>query len=144
MPFGLKNAEATCQRAIVTMFHEHIHKIMEVYIDDILVKSKQEQDHLQALEEVFTIFQRYKIRLKLQNCAFHVISKNLFDFMVSNRGIEVDAKKFKAIIRMPHSFSCNQLRTFGSGRSWAVAFLPTSPTCERLLWALVFWVLSNL
>lgn len=42
------------------MFHEHIHKIMEVYVDDILVKSKQGQDHLQALEEVFTILQRYK------------------------------------------------------------------------------------
>ena len=58
MPFGLKNIGATYQRAMVTMFHEHIHKMVEVYMDDIIVKSKQDQDHLQALEEVCHIFQR--------------------------------------------------------------------------------------
>jgi len=55
MPFGFKNAGATYQRAMVTMFHEHIHKIIKVYIDDILVKSKKVQNHLQLLDEVFTI-----------------------------------------------------------------------------------------
>lgn len=58
MPFELKNARATYQRAMVTMFHEYIHKIMEVYIDDILVKSKQDQEHIQGLKEVLNILQR--------------------------------------------------------------------------------------
>lgn len=100
MPFGIKNAGAIYQRAMVTMFHGHIHKIMEVYVDDILVKTKKGQDHLQALDEVFTILQRYKLRLKPQKCAFRVTSSKLLGFMVSNRGIEVDPKKFKAIISM--------------------------------------------
>ena len=60
MPFRLKNAKATCQRIMVTIFYQNIHKIMEVYVDDILVKFKQGQDHLQAHEEVFNILQRYK------------------------------------------------------------------------------------
>lgn len=55
MPFGLKTVGSTYQREMITMFHEHIHKMMEVYVDDILFKSKQGQDHLQALEEVFHI-----------------------------------------------------------------------------------------
>jgi len=49
IPFGLKNAGDTYQRDMVTMFHEHIHKMIEVYVDDILVESKQGQDHLQSL-----------------------------------------------------------------------------------------------
>ena len=76
MPFGLKNVGATYQRAMVTMFHAHIHKIVEVYVDDILVKSKQGQDHLQDLEEVFHILQRYKLRLKPQKYVFGVTSRN--------------------------------------------------------------------
>lgn len=72
------------------MFHEHIQKIVEVYVDDILVKSKQGKDHLQALEEVFHILQRYKLRLKPQKYAFGVTFGKLLGFMVSNRGIEVN------------------------------------------------------
>lgn len=52
MHFGLNNACATYHRAMVSMFHEHIHKIIELYMDDILVKSKQDQDHLLLLDEV--------------------------------------------------------------------------------------------
>ena len=64
IPLGIKNAGATYQRAMVTMFHQHIHKMVEVYVDDILIKSKQGQDHLQALEEVFNILLKYKLRCK--------------------------------------------------------------------------------
>ena len=59
------------------MFNEHIHNMIEVYVNDILVKSKQGQDHIQALEEVLNILQRYKLRLKPQKCAFGVTSRKL-------------------------------------------------------------------
>jgi len=52
MPFGLKNKGATYQRVIVSILHENIHKLVEVYVDDILVKPKQGQDHLELHEEV--------------------------------------------------------------------------------------------
>jgi len=74
MPFGLKNVGATYQRAMVSMFHNHIHKTMEFYVDEILIKSKQGQDHIKALEEVFNILQRHKLRLKPSKCAFGVTS----------------------------------------------------------------------
>jgi len=111
MTFGLKNVGTTYQRAMVTMFHEHIHKIIEVYVDDILVKSKQGQDHLQELEEVFKILKMYKLRLKPKKSAFGVTSGKLLGFMVSKRGIEIDPKKVKAIISMPPLRSLKQLRS---------------------------------
>ena len=53
MPFGLKNAEATYQRLVNQMFNKQIGKNVEVYIDDMLVKSKEEEDHLDDLKEMF-------------------------------------------------------------------------------------------
>lgn len=111
MPFGLKNIGATYQVAMVTIFHQHIHKMVEVYIDDILVKSKQGQDHLQTLEEVFNILREYKLRLKPQKYAFGVTYGKLLGFMVSNRGIEVDPKKVKEIVDIPPPRKLKQLRS---------------------------------
>ena len=53
MPFGLKNAEATYQRLVNQMFEKQIGRNVEVYIDDMLVKSKEEEDHLDDLKETF-------------------------------------------------------------------------------------------
>lgn len=86
-------------------------KSWRLNIDDILIKSKQGQDHLQALEEVFTILQRYKLRLKPQKCKFGVTSSKLLGFMVSNRGIKVDPKKVRVIISMPSPKNLKQLRS---------------------------------
>lgn len=53
MPFGLKNARATYQRMMNRVFHEQIRRLVEVYLDDMVVKSKDDQDHLVDLTEVF-------------------------------------------------------------------------------------------
>ena len=55
MPFGLKNAGATYQRAMNTIFHEHIHKTVECYVDNIAMKSRDKGDHLADLKRVFDI-----------------------------------------------------------------------------------------
>jgi len=65
MPFGLKNARATYQRAMTTMFHDFIHKTVEVYVDDILVKSKKKEDHVNDIKEAFDRMRQYKLRIKL-------------------------------------------------------------------------------
>jgi len=53
MPFGLKNAGATYPRVMIAMFHDFIHKIVEVYVDDILIKSKNKKDHIKDVKIVF-------------------------------------------------------------------------------------------
>ncbi|KAM1328947.1 hypothetical protein ACFX2F_013160 [Malus domestica] len=67
MPFGLKNAGATYQRLVNSMFAEHIGKSMEVYVDDMLVKSKHVDQHITNLFETFTILKRYRMRLNPNN-----------------------------------------------------------------------------
>ena len=49
MPFGLKNVEATYQRAMVTLFHDMMHKEIEVYVDDLIAKSREDESHVESL-----------------------------------------------------------------------------------------------
>ena len=97
MPFGLKNAGATYQRLVNEMFKEHIGKTMEVYIDDMVVKSLETEDHLKHLQETFDVLRRYNMKLNPEKCAFGVRSGKFLGFMVSNRGIEINPDKIKAI-----------------------------------------------
>ncbi|KAM2673904.1 hypothetical protein EV2_015148 [Malus domestica] len=85
MPFGLNNAGATYQRLVNSMFAEQIGKSMEVYVDDMLVKSKHADQHITNLSETFTILKRYRIRLKPNKCAFGVGSDKFLGFMISHR-----------------------------------------------------------
>ncbi|KAM1157746.1 hypothetical protein ACFX2B_028079 [Malus domestica] len=83
MPFGLKNAGATYQRLVNSMFTEQIGKSMEVYVDDMLVKSKHADQHITNLSETFTILKRYRMRLNPNKCAFGVGSDKFLGFMIS-------------------------------------------------------------
>ena len=88
MSFGLKNARATYQRLVNKMFSKQIGRNMEVYVDDMLVKSKEELTHLDNLEETFTTLRQYQMKLKPSKCAFGVVLRKFLGFMVSQRGIE--------------------------------------------------------
>jgi hypothetical protein len=83
MPFGLKNAWATYQRAMTTIFHDLILKILEDYVDDILVKSHTFLDHLTNLKMVFDRLAKYHLMLNPKKCVFGVTSGKLLGFIVS-------------------------------------------------------------
>ena len=83
MPFGLKNAGPTYQRLVNKMFSNQIGRNMEVYMDDMLVKSKEEQTHLDNLRETFATLRQYQMKLNLNKCAFGVASGKFLGFMVS-------------------------------------------------------------
>ena len=83
MPFGLKNAEATYQRLVNKMFSKQIRRNMEVYVDDILVKSKKEPAHLDDLKETFAMLRQYQMKLNPSKCVFGVASGKFLRFMVS-------------------------------------------------------------
>lgn len=100
MPFGLKNAGATYQWLVNAVFHHQISRNMEVYVDDMLVKSKLSTDHLIDLRETFTILRKYQMKLNSEKCAFGVGSVKFLGFMVSQRGIEANPEKIKALIEM--------------------------------------------
>ena len=99
MSFSLKNAGATYQRLMNKMFANQIGRNVQVYIDDMLVKSRME-DHLEDLKETFNTFHYYNMKLNLSKCAFGVTVGKFLGFIVSQRGIEANHDKIRAIIEM--------------------------------------------
>jgi len=98
MPFGLKNAKATYQRAVNSMFHDFIEKFMQIYIDDIVVKSSSEDDHLNHLRQSFERMRQYGLNMNPLKCAFGVFAGDFLGFVVHKKGIEVNQNKTKAIM----------------------------------------------
>ena len=90
MTFGLKNVGATYQRLVTKMFRPLLGKTMEVYIDDMLVKSKECSDHAKHLQETFELLREYGMKLNPSKCAFGVSAGRFLGFMVTQRGIEAN------------------------------------------------------
>ena len=97
MPFGLKNAEATYQRMTTRMFRDKIGCTVEVYIDDMVVKSKQEVRHVEDLQGVFEVFRQHKLRLNAEKCAFGVGVGKFLGYLITNRGIKVNIYQIEAV-----------------------------------------------
>ena len=110
MPFGLKNVRATYQRLVNQMFGRQIRWNMEVYVDDMLVKSRNAYLHLDDLRETFNTLRKYKMRLNLAKCVFEVSSGKFLGFMVLQRGIEANPEKVKAILDMTSPRSVKQVQ----------------------------------
>ena len=101
MPFGLKNVGATYQKAITAIFHDLIHHIVEDYVDDLVVKSGKEEDHLEHLKTVFKRRKKFKMKMNPLKCAFGVTGRKFLEFLVHHHGIKADEIKMKAIKDMP-------------------------------------------
>ncbi|XP_064997182.1 uncharacterized protein LOC135632503 [Musa acuminata AAA Group] len=100
MPFGLKNARATYQRTVNKMFAHQIGRNMEVYVDDMIVKSQEARTHLADLAEAFATLRKFGMRLNPTKCAFDVTSGKFLGFIVHERGIDANPEKVQAIINM--------------------------------------------
>ena len=83
MSFGLKNVGVTYQRLMTKMFKPLLGKTMEVYIDDMLVKSKECLDHATHLQEAFDLLRAYNMKLNPLQCAFRVSAGRFLGFMVT-------------------------------------------------------------
>jgi hypothetical protein len=102
MPFGLKNAGATYQRLVNKMFQAQIGRNMEVYVDDMLVKSEESDGHIRDLHEAFATLKQYRMKLNPAKCAFGVSSEKFLGYMVSSRGIEANPEKIQAVYLSLH------------------------------------------
>jgi hypothetical protein len=110
MPFGLKNAGATYQRLVNRMFQSQIGRNVEVYVDVMLVKGIQATKHIEDLRETFQTLRKYKMKLNPMKCAFRVSSGKILGFMVSQRGIEANLEKVKAVLEMEAPRTMKQLQ----------------------------------
>ena len=82
------------------MFAHQIGRNVQVYVDDMVVKSRREDDHLDDLKEIFDTFCFYNMKPNPSKCAFRVMARKFLGFMVSQRGIEVNPYKIRAIVKM--------------------------------------------
>ncbi|CAL9029903.1 unnamed protein product, partial [Prunus brigantina] len=112
MPFGLKNAGATYQRAMNLIFHDLIGRTVEVYIDDVVVKSPSKADHPGHLRQAFARMRSHGLKMNPKKCAFGVTAGNFLGFLVHQRGIEIDKSKATAIMAAPAPKTKKELQSF--------------------------------
>ena len=98
MPFGLKNVGATYQRLVTKIFWPLIARTMEVYINDMLLKTKERPDHTKHLQETFELLRTNGMKLNPLKCAFGVSSGKFLSFMMTRRGIEANPTQLRAIM----------------------------------------------
>ncbi|GKV32763.1 hypothetical protein SLEP1_g41344 [Rubroshorea leprosula] len=112
MPFGLKNVGATYQRAMNAIFHDMIGRFMEIYIDDVVVKSNEDEEHLEHLKLAFERMRKHSLKMNPLKCAFGVSAGNFLGYLVHERGLEVDQNKANAVIEVQPPRSKKELQRF--------------------------------
>ncbi|KAL0378416.1 UNVERIFIED_CONTAM: hypothetical protein Sradi_3147100 [Sesamum radiatum] len=110
MPFGLKNAGATYQRLVDKIFRPQLGRNMEVYVDDMLIKSKEAHHYVEDLNEIFAVLRKYRLKLNPGKCAFGVSRGHFLGFLVTQRGIEANLHKIKAILDMEPPTNINEVQ----------------------------------
>ena len=98
MPFALKNEGTTYQRLVNKLFEPLISQTMEVYVDDMIVKSMLDAEHEQDLLKTFDILRTYEMKLNPKRCMFGVRSGKFLGFMISSRGIKANPDKIQAVL----------------------------------------------
>ena len=97
MPFGLKNAGSTYQRMMTKMLKPQLGRSIEVYIDDMVVKSKVVSEHVGDLTNIFEVLRKHKLHLNASKCSFGIDLGKFLGYMVTHRGIEINPDQIKAI-----------------------------------------------
>ena len=110
MPFALKNVRSTYQRMMTKMFEPQLGKNVEVYIDDMVVKSKLVSEHVMDLTSIFEILREHKLRLNASKCSFGVGLGKFLRYMVTHRGIEVNPDQIKAINNLQPSWNPKEVQ----------------------------------
>jgi hypothetical protein len=100
MPEGLKNAGSTFSRLTKTLLESQVGRNIFTYVDDIVVASKNKEDHLTDLTETFVNMRDARLRLNPEKCVFGVRQGKILGYLVSHRGIEANPTKIQAIINM--------------------------------------------
>jgi hypothetical protein len=97
MTFGLKNAGATYRRAMNIIFHDLLRVLMEVYIDNIVVKLVGFKEHMADLKLSLERMKKYRLRMNPLKCAFGVTSGRFLGFIVHEHDIQIDPRKIESI-----------------------------------------------
>nr|KYP38827.1 Retrovirus-related Pol polyprotein from transposon 17.6 [Cajanus cajan] len=137
MPFGLKNAGATYQRLMDKIFSQQIGACLEVYVDDMVIKSNSAADHLRDLKVIFDEVRRHNMRLNPAKCTFGVAGGKFLGFMLSKRGIEANPDKCQAVINMRSPLNVKEVQRLAGRIASLARFLPCMADRSRPIMSLL-------
>ncbi|XP_022040051.1 uncharacterized protein LOC110942585 [Helianthus annuus] len=153
MPFGLRNVGATYQRLMDKAFEKQIDRNLEVYVDDLVMKSREEKQMLEDIEETFKKPREYNIKLNPKKCSFGVEEGKFLGVVVTRDGFKANPEKVAAITRMPSPSTLKEAQALNerlvainkflarhaeSGKGSGVGLMLISPDEIRLMYALGF------
>ncbi|GKD81003.1 reverse transcriptase domain-containing protein [Tanacetum coccineum] len=121
MPFGLKNAGATYQRLVDSAFKEQIGVNLEAYVDDMVIKSKTEQDIIKDIEQTFSTLRRINMKLNPKKSSFAMKEGKFMGYVVTSEGIRANPEKAKAIMDMTSPKTLKQMQSL-SGKLAALNY----------------------
>ncbi|GJV02423.1 reverse transcriptase domain-containing protein [Tanacetum coccineum] len=131
MPFGLKNAGATYQRLVDSTFQSQIGRNLEAYVDDMVIKSKDEKDLLADIAETFENLKAINMKLNPKKCSFGVEEGKFLGYMVTSEGIRANPKKTKAISDLTSPKTLKEMQSLSGKLASLNRFLAKS--AERAL-----------
>ncbi|GFV99227.1 retrovirus-related Pol polyprotein from transposon 297 [Trichonephila clavipes] len=133
MPFGLSGAAPNFQRAIDIILKPVIGRFVLVYMDDVIIASPSFKDHLDHLNEVFTLLRDAGLTLNKEKCHFARDKLKYLDLIISKEGIETDSKKIRAITEMKPPKNNREVSKFLGMTGWYQKFIPRyADICEPL------------
>jgi hypothetical protein len=112
MIFGLKNVGTTYQRAMNLIFHDLLGIILEIYIDDVIIKSDSMDHHLADLRLALERMCQYGLKMNPLKCMFGVLAGMFLRFIIHENGIEIDPKKLETIQKVQPPQSKNHMQKF--------------------------------
>ncbi|GAU41760.1 hypothetical protein TSUD_13610 [Trifolium subterraneum] len=137
MPFGLKNAGATYQRMMNKVFRGEIGDMLEVYMDDMIVKSHEEVDHTIHLRKVFEQARKVNMRFNPEKCTFGIQAGKFLGFYLTERGIEANPDKCRAFTEFPTPNNKKSIQTLNGMLTALSRFIAKSAQHALLLFKLL-------
>ncbi|XP_052485150.1 uncharacterized protein LOC105784959 [Gossypium raimondii] len=114
---------ATYQKAMVALFHDMMHREIEVYVDDMIAKSRTEGEHVRVLRKLFLRLRKFQLKLNPAKCTFGARSGKLLGFIVNEKEIEIDPDKVKAIQDLPPPRTQKEVRGFLGRLNYIARFI---------------------
>ncbi len=112
MPYGLANAPAVFQSFINEIFRDLLNQCVMAYIDDILIYSKSEPEHIQHVKTVLSRLLDNQLYIKSEKCEFHVKQMSFLGYNISHQGVEMDDSKVRAVTDWPQPTTVKELQRF--------------------------------
>jgi hypothetical protein len=124
MPFGLTNAPASFQDLVNSTLKPYLDHSVIVYLDDILIFSQTEEDHIQHVKQVLSKLKGASLYVKGEKCAFHSDEVDFLGYIINQEGVSMDLKKIESITLWPSPNTLQELQSFLGFTNFYRRFIP--------------------